>query len=230
MSIQEKLDALSPFVTTIRYSERPIVDIAFPPSWGLPESTKIKVTLILEGSSDDISRYMVYGIETEKVDVDELLDYMTVSIRLNKEREAKKSMLNEKISELTTLFDKTSLSKLKKLTFTFEEPSVPTISLGTIDEEEEFIQIDGQLDEGTNEVEIDETHPLGWTKDDVEANDKLQKEERETEEPRTFTTDNGQKVDLPPKKKEKEKIEVEVLEGATCKCGEGEMCPECTDF
>jgi len=213
MSIQEKLDALSPFVTTIRYSERPIVDIAFPPSWGLPESNSIEVTL-LGDSTDDISRYMVYGVETEKVDVDALLDYMSVSIKLNKEREAKKTMLNDKIMELTTLFDKTALSKLKKLKFTFDEPTIPTISLGEIEEVEEVVE--------------EPTFVEAVSGDTVEGGTQTWLDAGEDEEVRTHITNNGQKVDLPPKKKVP--VPVEAHEAPACKCAAGEMCPECADI
>ena len=241
MSIQKKLDELNPFVTTIRYSERPIVEIAFPPSWGLPESNNIEVTL-LESSDTDISRYMVYGCEGSKVNVDELLEYMRVSIKLNKEREAKKTMLNEKIIELTTLFDKTPLAKLKKLRFNLEDVATPTISLGEIEP-----PVVEQAPTGdTISVSSETTHPFGWSEEEVAENDKQQREEKELwnsdadmiqidgqlevdDQVRTFTTENGQKVDLPPKKK-KEPVLVDAHDAPACRCEVGEMCPECMDI
>jgi len=216
MLVQEKLDGLSPFVTTIRYSERPIIDISFPPTWGIPESKKIMVTM-LNSSTDVISQYMVYGVENVKVSIDDLLDFMTQAIKLNKEREVKGNLLQSKIQELNILFDKTPLIKLEKLTFTFKEVSVPpTISLGRVDEEDD------------EEEEENIITPTGETMDNMEPK-KPNTKPVETDV-RVFTTDKGQKIDLPPKNGKKVSVVVETHDTPKCNCAEGEICPECVDI
>jgi len=224
MTIQEKLDELTPYVTAIRHGDVPIVDISIPSAWGVPESKKIAVTKV-ESKDAEITKCLIYGNTEHKVSTDELLEYVTKTVKLNIELEKKRILLREKITELTTLFSSTPLSKLENLRFSFEVERVETISLGTIDEDVP-------------------AHPPGWSKEEVDENDRLQAEERakthendtvtdtvtesvEDEEPKIHNA-NGMRVELPPKKKEA--VPVEEFAEAACNCGGGEVCPTCTDF
>ena len=48
MTIQERLDELNPYVSTIRYDKTPVVEVEFPVDWGVPKSESISFKAIKE--------------------------------------------------------------------------------------------------------------------------------------------------------------------------------------
>lgn len=123
MAIQERLDELSPYVTTIRYGKTPIVEVEFPTSWGVPKSDGVQFKAVNELKESETLQCVAYS-EDPKHNVDSLLDFIERAIKLNKEREMKNELFKEKVSELKNLFNKTQLTKLKGLKFTFPEDSI----------------------------------------------------------------------------------------------------------
>jgi hypothetical protein len=120
MTIQERLDELNPYVSTIRYDKTPVVEVEFPVDWGVPKSESISFKAIKEDVETKTVRCVVYS-EKPKTSIDDLLDFIKRSIKLNKEREMKNELFKTKVSELKSLFNKTELSKLNGLKFTIPE-------------------------------------------------------------------------------------------------------------
>jgi hypothetical protein len=74
-----------------------------------------------------MSPYVFYS---ESVSIDEILDYVEIIIRINKEREEKMTLLKVKVEELKGIFTDRSLSELKTLRFVMD-----TVEAEEIDEE-----------------------------------------------------------------------------------------------
>jgi hypothetical protein len=123
-NIQKTLDSLQPYVIGIRYLEgTPLVDAVFKEGWTVPEDPTIKK---LKGN-DELNYFMIFS-ETIGVGLDELLDYVAKTIKINEEREKKHELLKVKVNELKEIFKRTPLNKLTNLKFTFpEEDLVPKL-------------------------------------------------------------------------------------------------------
>jgi hypothetical protein len=199
--IQKKLDSLQPYVTGIRYMQGiQLVDAVFKDGWLFPESDVIRKEKV------DENNYYMFFSEKEGVFIDDLLDYVKSIIDLNIEREKKHELLKEKIKELQILFKDNSLTKLKKLKFTFEDDNIIP-SLMDMDIIEEIVEI---KEKDVKELNLIEQH---------EKFSGLKKNKTTT-------------VELPPKS---EKIVVESydipedLKSGECKCGPEEACQKCMD-
>jgi hypothetical protein len=123
-NLQKTLDALQPYVIGIRYLEGyPVVDAVFKDGWTLPDSDSIKKVK----GNEEMNYFMLFS-EKNGVGLDELLEFVDLVIKVNVEREKKHELLKEKVNELKELFKKTSLVKLKRLKFSFnEEDLVPEL-------------------------------------------------------------------------------------------------------
>ena len=142
MTIQERLDELNPYVFTIRYGKIPVIEVEFPVGWGVQKSKHIQFKAVKEEVDTKTLRCVVYS-EESKTSVDDLLDFIERSIKLNKDREMKDALFKEKVSELKLLFSKTELSKLNGLIFTIPEDYVdfsPNDKLGVGYEEEKSVE------------------------------------------------------------------------------------------
>ena len=95
-----------------------IVDLSFPTNWNIPnkpiENVGIKVYKTTEHIKI-ISFYTVFGEETCST----LMKVINEVIKLNKEREEKDSLLQEKRLELEKLFNSNNLDSLKSMSFMF---------------------------------------------------------------------------------------------------------------
>ena len=138
--IQETLDSLQPYVIGIRYVEgTALVDVVFKDGWTVPEDSSIKKVK----GDDGLNYYMIFS-EVKGVGLDELLNYVDKTIKLNLEREKKHDLLRAKVNELKEVFKKNSLTKLQRLNFTFsDEELVPNLNDFDID-------IDDEMDETIN--------------------------------------------------------------------------------
>jgi len=205
MLIQERLDELSPYVTAIQYSKIPIIEAAFPKSWGVQEHQKIAVKPI-EGDNKLIFNCIVYS-ELDDVSIDDVLDYIGQTILINKEREAKKVLLKHKVEELKVLFNANSLTKLGDLYFGFSEEDV-----------EDELELELELE--PDKVKEEESEVI---EEGVVTNAELDKRIKQKKKEEIVT-----KVELPPRKPVAPVLEEFVI--PTCNCGQGQSCPECTDY
>lgn len=217
MSIQERLDSLQPHIVGIRYIQgMQIVDAVFKEGWTVPSSDVIKKELV-----DESQNYYMFFTEKEGVTIDDLLDYVEGIIDINIEREKKYELLKQKVEELKKLFKDNPLSKLERLKFAFNEPSVMP-SLGDMDNfglEEEMAE-EEVIEEAT-------TPPPADTTEVAKASEKLNGEIKITNS--QITKVNGQSIELPPKNG---KIELEEFNEPTnivCKCGPDDVCPVCEE-
>lgn len=244
-SLQKTLESLQPYVIGIRYLEgTPVVDAVFKEGWTVIDDAKINKTK----GNDELNYYMIFS-EVKGVGLDDLLNYVDRTIKVNLEREKKHELLRTMVNELKEIFKKNSLTKLQRLKFTFaDEELVPTLNDFDID-------IDEEIEEPISEPYVNETvepspiletqdvvsyldengEPIEMTEEELE----LLEEEARAERNRKITNNKKQtsgvnslskRVELPPKKK----IEMVMLEehydsDTDCDCGPDEACSKCID-
>lgn len=240
-NLQKTLDALQPYVIGIRYLEGyPVVDAVFKDGWTLPESDAIKKVK----GNEELNYFMLFS-EKDGVGLDELLEYVELVIKVNIEREKKHELLKEKVNELKELFKRTSLAKLKRLKFSFnDEELVPELEdFDLTDEpkaplpvfkspsitEPEYVPFDN-AEQVTTAQELLAGHQEEY--DDEEA--EILAEEQRAENYRRVkeaASKNGQlkkiaqTIELPPKKS----IQNAIDDSSECDCGPDEACPKCIE-
>lgn len=238
MTIQETLDSLQPYVIGIRYLEgTALVDVVFKDDWNVPSDDNIKKVK----GNDDLNYYMLFS-EVNGIGLDDLLDYVSKTIKINLDREKKQDLLRLKVNELKEIFKKHDLTQLESLVFGFNEETVDEYYLGDDDEEptieepmfddvtpkeviinepisEEAITVNQYLDKDGNPIEL--------TEDEIEQ---LAEEARAERNLRVIgsmkknTNDKKIVSETIPKIKE---LVVEKNETTDCFCGPDEACGKC---
>lgn len=233
-NLQNELQALQPYLVGIRYMENiPIVEAVFKEGWVLPENKNIERVK----AENESNHFMLFS-QIKGIGLDEILNYLETIIKLNIEREKKVELLKIKVQELKEIFLKNTLSKLQKLKFSFNEDElIDDIDNLTIEdpepENEAVIPIESP--EVVREV-IVEPHQ---TQQPIENNQTLSEEEleileeeRRAENFKAWKTTQGvdkklkkigNKIELPPKKINKE---IDIME-VDCECGPDEACSKC---
>jgi len=230
-NIQKTLDSLQPYVIGIRYLEgTPLVDAVFKDGWTVPDDQSVKK---IKGN-DELNYYMIFS-ETKGIGLDELLDYVAKTIKLNEEREKKHELLKVKVNELKELFKRTTLAKLSRLKFTFaDEDLVPKLDDFEVDDTYDEISAEHptvELPEKPIEqiIYVDENKtPIQLTEEEKE----ILEEEARAERNRKAIAQKKKpspaaKIELPPKKK----IEMAIADDydSDCECGPDEACSKCID-
>ena len=230
-NLQQTLDALQPYVIGIRYVDKvPVIDAVFKDGWTLPDSdiiTKVK-------GNQDLNYFMIYS-DKDGVGLDELLAYIDTTIKANIEREKKHELLKEKVNELKELFKRTTLLKLKRLKFAFnDEDLLPEINEFDLDDtnEPENIKQEPIVTEQINVPQPPPESSFALTEEDMEILEEEKRAEnfKQMQEAKKL---NGQvkklssKVELPPKKVlQPNNDEYEEFD---CNCGPEEACEKCID-
>jgi hypothetical protein len=117
MSVQKRVDELSPYVDAISFGKTPVVQTILPSKWVVYENDTI-MAKPLDALSDGKTPYVFFS---ETVTIDDILDYIEVIISINKEREEKMKLLKVKVDELKKIFTECSLIKLKTLKFVIDD-------------------------------------------------------------------------------------------------------------
>jgi len=234
-NFQKTLEALQPYVIGIRYIDGGIavVDAIFKEGWTLPESDIIKRAK----GADEMNYFMIFS-EKENIGIDELLEYVALTIKANIDREKKHELLKEMVNELKIVFKKNTLANLRRLKFTFgEEEVMPEINEFDLEEDpkeatkpiEEELPIEIPTEESIPQhIERETEEPL--TDEDIEILEeearaanffKLQKQQQQ----KAATNKISSKIELPPKKKIQD-INTDTMV-SDCECGPEEACSKC---
>jgi len=121
--VQEKLNALRPYVTGLRFVKNlPVVDVIIKEGWNIFESD----TVSYKPSSSNTNYFMVFPKNPEDT-IDNVLTHVEYVIEVNIEKENKLVLLKAKIEELKTLFTNKPLIELEKLKFIIDEVKPPTL-------------------------------------------------------------------------------------------------------
>ena len=242
-NLQKALNALKPYVISIRYVEDlVVVDTIFKTGWNLIESSTIKR---IKGEDETLNYYMIFS-DNPNIGLDELLDYVSNVIKINLDREKKHDLLRAKVNELKEVFKKHTLSQLSRLKFIIaDEELVPTLNEFDIDDEIDDAlpqQINQPVEEqvftspGVPAVEYDQQVMQHQQQPLTEEEREMLEEEARAENfrrKREAEKLNGKvkpkmNVELPPRRKISEAIIANTLM-PDCECGPDEACEKCID-
>ena len=209
-SLQKTLESLQPHVIGIRYVDGiPLIDIILKEGWTLPEDINIEKIKGDEG----LNYYMIFSsADNKEVGIDELLNYVDKTSKINKERERKHELFVQKVNELKEVFKQNNLSKLLNLKFSFNEdnfvPSLTELDLNKdIDFNTESTQ-DLSLNNSTSEEQevntyIDENNqPIELSEEDREILEEEERGKRNIEYLKNKKEKNktlNHRVELPPR-------------------------------
>jgi len=223
-NINKRLTELSPFVLSIRFTNGiTVVDTSFKDGWTVPKIDKIGFETI----PDNPNYYMLYPND-EETGIDEMLDYVSLIIKVNVERENKIKLLQLKINELKDIFTKNSLSKCESLIFQFKNVEIGSSNIELSDiplsiKDVEPKQVDEPIIESNVVNEVKEPEPA-LVADDIIKNNKTVKATAKVK---------NEIFDLPPKKGEKIVVEDFDEPKIVCKCDPNDpnqVCPECIGY
>lgn len=231
-NIQKTLDSLQPYVIGIRYLEgTPLVDAVFKEGWTVPDDPSVKK---LKGN-EEMNYYMIFS-ETQGIGLDELLEYVAKTIKINEEREKKHELLKVRVNELKELFKRTPLVKLNRLKFTFaDEELVPKLDEFEVDDSYDEAPVEQpavqQLETPSTPITyVDENkNPIELTEEEKEILEEEARAERNRKAmaQKKKPSPAAAKIELPPKKK----IEMAIANDydSDCECGPDEACTKCID-
>ncbi len=238
-NIQKALEALQPYVIGIRYIDGgvAVVDAVFKDGWTLPESDIVKRAK----GNEEMNYYMLFS-EKDGVGIDELLDYVGLTIKANIEREKKHELLKEMVNELKIIFKKNSLINLKRLRFVFGEEDI-TPDLNEFDLDEPMVDIPEEkiaqpIEIKTPEFPATDVEREYYPEEPMTDEDReiLEEEKRaanffklkEAEKLNGLTTKINTKVELPPKGRIQQATSDIDLD-SDCECGPEEACNKCIE-
>jgi len=146
MSIYKELTPIINYLTQIRKLENYLVfDVAFPMTWKILKKHIIEDKFVNNGTSNELLN-LSFVSEYDEKNINIIQDNILNIINYNLEREEKERLLEMKINELKTIFDKESLDNLKNFKFDINKkislndvksrPSTEVIELPSIIAEE----------------------------------------------------------------------------------------------
>jgi hypothetical protein len=146
MSIYKELTPIIDYLTQIRKLENYLVfDVAFPMTWKILKKHIIEDKFVNNGTSNELLN-LSFVSEYDEKNINIIQDNILNIINYNLEREEKERLLEMKINELKTIFDKESLDNLKNFKFDINKkislndvksrPSTEVIELPSIIAEE----------------------------------------------------------------------------------------------
>jgi hypothetical protein len=117
MSIYKELTPIIEYLTQIRKLENYLVfDVAFPITWKMLKRHIIEDKFVNNGTENNLLN-LSFVSEYDEKNINLIQENILNIINYNLEREEKERLLEAKINELKTIFDKESLDSLKNFKF-----------------------------------------------------------------------------------------------------------------
>lgn len=125
MSLFSEFSALFPYLQSVRKLKNYIsFDVSVPDTWKIPKKYVQEDKVIEQESTIANHRLISFVTEIKEQDVELISANIQQIINYNLEREEKEKLLEVKINELKTLFEKTPLVNLKNLKFEIKQPKI----------------------------------------------------------------------------------------------------------
>lgn len=96
------------------------IDLLLPNKWSLPKNLPEGVEVVPFKSEENDLRGTSFVSQMTEENVSKLINVISKTIKLNKERELKEVLFKQTIEELKKTFEKNDLDTLQKLYFDFE--------------------------------------------------------------------------------------------------------------
>lgn len=117
----QDLSTFFEYLLSIRKIEDHIsIDLKFPVRWGIPKSIADEGKLIPFNTGDDTSKGYSFVSEMNEKDIQDTIDKIAKTIKMNKDKEVKELLFKQTVDKLKATFEKNNLEKLEKLYFDFE--------------------------------------------------------------------------------------------------------------
>lgn len=218
---QDRINKLKPYVISIRFIESStIIDVVLKDGWVPPSNPKISA----KKSADSGVNYIMIYSEHASVTLDDLLDYIELSINVNIEREKKIELFKQKVKDMEELFKNASLNELENMKFNLKNetfsPDLFTPDFTTKSEPMEELMAPNEVVDLSNDDEYQEKEIPFPT---IETMKETLQEKNNKLNTKIKTMD----FDLPPKPNEKIVVEDFPEVASVCKCGPNESCEAC---
>ena len=117
----KELTEIFPYLISIRKLENYLsLDIEFPSTWKLPKKFVNPETTVEQPATKTDVRCFSFAVEFDETKIIQIFQNVKGIISWNREREMKDQLLQDKVNELKTFFDKNSLDSLKHLQFNIQ--------------------------------------------------------------------------------------------------------------
>jgi hypothetical protein len=143
MSLYNHIEKMEPYFHSIRkHKGFFIIDIKLPDDWRYKDITfeKKDVVGFKDNGLKDGKRFLSFFSKQEEIDIENSVNTVLEVIESNKEREAKESLLREKMVELKKQFEQTDLDTLKSLEFVFDSTEEIETEIESHDEGSELVE------------------------------------------------------------------------------------------
>jgi len=143
MSLYNHIEKIEPYFHSIRkHKGFFIIDIKLPDDWRYKDITfeKKDVVGFKDNGLKDGKRFLSFFSKQEEIDIENSVNTVLEVIESNKEREAKESLLREKMVELKKQFEQTDLDTLKSLEFVFDSTEEIETEIESHDEGSELVE------------------------------------------------------------------------------------------
>ena len=136
----KELTEIFPYLISIRKLENYLsLDIEFPSTWKLPKKFVNPETTVEQPATKTDVRCLSFAVEFDETKIIQIFQNVKGIISWNREREMKDQLLQDKVNELKTFFDKNSLDSLKHLQFNIHN-SVGKLELEDETKDTELVQ------------------------------------------------------------------------------------------
>ena len=143
MSLYNHIEKMEPYFHSIRkHKGFFIIDIKLPDDWRYKDITfeKKDVVGFKDNGLKDGKRFLSFFSKQEEIDIENSVNTVLEVIESNKEREAKESLLREKMVELKKQFEQTDLDTIKSLEFVFDSTEEIETEIESHDEGSELVE------------------------------------------------------------------------------------------
>ena len=118
MTFYNQIEPIFEYLLQIRKIENYLMfDMLFPMTWKVPKKYIIEDKFLNQGQQEDNKILLSFISDFQQKELDLIVKNIIGIINYNIEREEKERLLQVKINELKTIFDKQSLDNLKELKF-----------------------------------------------------------------------------------------------------------------
>jgi hypothetical protein len=118
MTFYNQIEPIFEYLLQIRKIENYLMfDMLFPMTWKVPKKFIIEDKFLNQGQQEDNKILLSFISDFQQKELDLIVKNIIGIINYNIEREEKERLLQVKINELKTIFDKQSLDNLKELKF-----------------------------------------------------------------------------------------------------------------
>ena len=117
----KELSEIFPYLISIRKLENYLsLDIEFPSTWKLPKKFVNPETTVEQPATKNEVRCFSFAVQFDESQIIQIFQNVKGIISWNRERELKEKLLQDKVNELKSFFEKNSLDSLQNLQFNIQ--------------------------------------------------------------------------------------------------------------